>query len=349
MANEVTLGIAGAETLIGAELLNLVGERALPCNGIRLFMTADEVGEHYQIGDHEVVAEDVEDADFSGVTIMLCALAAEEAAPIVSRALDAGSRVIDLSGAFSLGSDARLHAHELNPAGTGNAKLVSCPHSIALALASTLFPVAKEVGITRITASTYQAVSSAGQDAMDELFEQTRSVFTQQLVSSEVFAHQIAFNCIPQIDSLSEDGFTKEEERIERETKRLLLEALQNAKSSESAPAIDVTAVRVPVFHGDGCSVSVETKSAVSLEKIAALLASNDLVTVIAGGEEELPTSTGAVASDAVMVARLRQRSNDPCRFHFWLAVDCIRTGSALNAVKLLEDQIAVLGQSEIL
>jgi aspartate-semialdehyde dehydrogenase len=347
MTKEITLGIAGAHTLLGAELLNLIGERSLPLSGLRLFMTADEVGEHYQIGDLEVVAEDIDDASLSDIAILVCALPPIDATPIVTKAIESGARVIDLSGAYSLDQGTRLHAHELNPAGTGNANLVSCPNSIALALSMTLFPVAQAAGIARVTASTYQAVSSAGQDAMDELFEQTRAVFTQQMVSSEVFAHQIAFNCIPQIDTLTNDGFTKEEERIELETKRLLQEALERVSSKFVAPEVEVTSVRVPVFHGDGCSVTVETINPISVTEVTRLLEENALISVFAGGEEELPTSTGAVSSDQVMVARLRQRASAPCRYHFWVAVDCIRTGSALNAMKLLEDQVAVLGRGE--
>jgi len=324
MKHEPCLAIAGAGSLVGEELLGVLSDQQVPCADIRLFGSGDEIGEVYSVCGHEPEVEDIESATFEGVDILFCCLPALEAKEVAPRAVKDGARVIDLSYAHRLEEKVPLIVPDVNGLRIDDSTpLISTPHSLAIQLATVLHTIEQFSEVSRVVVSTYQAVSGAGQPALDELFEQTRAVFNQSEVTCEAFQHQIAFNCLPAIDLFLADGSTAEERRIAEETRKIL--------ESPTLP-ITVTAVRIPVFHGDAASLVIETKDEVALNAFIGKLESTPGVRVC--NDSELPTHLEASGANEILVGRIRKDAATPRSIALWVVTDSTRRGAAMNAVE---------------
>jgi aspartate-semialdehyde dehydrogenase len=196
---------------------------------------------------------------------------------------------------------------------------------VVVALTNVLSTLAAAAPLARVTLSTYHACVSAGKKGLDELWEQTLAVFNQKEMPHEAFARQVAFNVVPQVDVFLENGTTKEEERIMRETRRVL---------GMPGLRIAATSVRVPVLHCDSIALNVEFSAPLSAPDAAALLAGNPAITVIAD-PEEAPTAVDTAASDTVQVGRLRADPSVAHGLQMWIVSDGLRRGTAFNALKL--------------
>jgi aspartate-semialdehyde dehydrogenase len=322
------VAIFGATGVVGSEMLGIIEERNLPVGELRLFASEDSAGEVYRFGDDEVVVQTLKASSFEGVDVALFSLSASLAENFVPLAVKAGAVVIDNSSHFRMDPEVPLVVPEVNfDAITADTKIIANPNCSTIQLVPVLQAIHEAAGLQRVVVSTYQAVSGAGKAAMDELWNQTRGIFSQTEIESEAFAHQIAFNCIPQIDVLLENGYTKEEFKIINESRKIL-----------SIPdlRITATAVRVPVFNSHAESVNVETEKPLSPTALAERLESVDGIEVYSN-TAVYPMQINASGEDEIHVGRIRKDESVENGLELWIVADNLRKGAALNAVQILE------------
>lgn len=329
MTKKFTIGIFGATGAVGNEMIDLLTERNFPADEIRLFASSESAGELYEVCGLECVVEELSPSlSFDGMDIALMATSAELSKQYVPLLVEAGVRVIDNSSAFRMDDAVPLIVPEVNAdILTSEDKLIANPNCSTIQLAPVLSALNEAAGLKRVVVSTYQAVSGAGKIALDELFEQTRNIFTGKEISPEAFSHQIAFNCIPAIDVFLDNGFTKEEEKIINESRKILnLPELR----------ITATAVRVPVFHSHAESVNVELSNPLSPASCRELLENTPGVKV-ATHDSDLPLQINVAGKDDIYVGRIRTDRSVEHGLHLWVVADNLRKGAALNAVQIAE------------
>jgi aspartate-semialdehyde dehydrogenase len=207
-------------------------------------------------------------------------------------------------------------------------RVIANPNCSTIQLMPVLKALHEAAGLKHVVVSTYQSVSGAGKLALDELWAQTLAVCNQQDVPMEAFQHQIAFNCIPQIDIMLESGFTKEEMKIVNESRKIL--ALPDLR-------ITATAVRIPVFYGHAESVFVETEREISAEEFVKVLSTTPGV-LVNGGTDDYPMPLEVAGKDDIHVGRIRRDHSVPHGLSLWVVADNVRKGAALNAVQIAEE-----------
>ncbi len=329
MRKDPILAIVGATGLVGSEMLNIINDRKLPLGGVRLFASQDSAGEVYSALGEEVVVEVLDEDSFVGVDLALFATSAELSAKYAPIAAEAGAVVVDNSSFFRMREGIPLVVPEVNfDAIKPSDKIIANPNCSTIQLMPVLNAIHKAAGLERVVVSTYQSVSGAGKAALDELWGQTIAVCNQAKIETECFQHQIAFNLIPQIDVILEDGYTKEEYKIINESRKIL---------GISDLRITATAVRVPVFHSHSESVNVETKSDLSPEKLREILGKMPEISLY---EEDYPMPLGVAGDDAIHVGRIRRDRSVTHGLDFWVVADNVRKGAALNAVQIIEKLI---------
>lgn len=326
------IAIVGATGLVGNEMLVIAEERKIACGEMRLFASKDSVGEVYKFQDQELEVQELTEECFEGVDCALFATSAELSARFVPCAVQAGAVAIDNSSHFRMDPTVPLIVPEVNMhMVTKDQTIIANPNCSTIQLVPVLKAIHDLAGLEHVVVSTYQSVSGAGKAALDELWGQTIAICNQQEMPQECFQHQIAFNCIPQIDVLLESGFTKEEFKIINESKKILgLESLR----------ITATAVRVPVFYGHAESVFVETQRAITPQALCGALRAMQGVTVYEGSDE-YPLQIDVAGQDEIHVGRIRKDPSVPNGLSLWIVADNVRKGAALNAVQILEQLIA--------
>jgi aspartate-semialdehyde dehydrogenase len=276
---------------------------------------------------------DVEAFDFSRADIGLFSAGAEVSGKFVPVAAAAGCVVIDNTSHFRCQDDVPLVVPEVNPqaiAGYTARGILANPNCSTIQMVVVLKPLHDAAGITRVNVATYQAVSGAGRQAVGELATQTAELLNGRPVSAKVIAKQIAFNCIPQIDQFEDNGYTREEMKMFRETQKIL---------ADSSILVNATAVRVPVFFGHSEVLHIETRRKLTAAQARALLEKAPGVTVmderVAGG---WPTAaTEAANHDTVYVGRIREDISHPNGLDLWVVSDNVRKGAATNSVQIAE------------
>lgn len=326
------IAIAGATGLVGSEMLNVLEERKVPCAELKLFASKDSAGEVYKFHDQEVEVQTLEAESFEGVDIALFGTSAELSAIHVPAAVKAGAVCIDNSSYFRMKPEVPLVVPEVNmDAIRASDSIIANPNCSTIQLVPVLKAIHEAAGLRHVVVSTYQSVSGAGKVALDELWGQTLAVFNQQELPQEAFQHQIAFNCIPQIDVFLENGFTKEEYKIINESRKILgLPGLR----------ITATAVRVPVFYGHAESVFVETERSFDLTDVIKKISKAPGVSVRAA-HDEYPMQFEAAGTDDIHVGRIRRDESVENGLNLWIVADNVRKGAALNAVQIAERLIA--------
>jgi len=228
--------------------------------------------------------------------------------------------------------DIPLVVPEVNPEAIAqyrNKGIIANPNCSTIQMVVALKPIHDAVRIRRIVVSTYQAVSGTGKKAITELAEQTRALMNCQEVQVKVYPHQIAFNCLPQIDVFLDNGYTKEEMKMINETKRIF---------NDPSIAVTATTVRVPVFYGHSESVNIETEKKITAEEVRKLLATAPGVKVVDNPEEKVyPLAISAAGQDDTFVGRIREDESIPNGINMWVVADNIRKGAATNAVQIAE------------
>ncbi|MFN4896943.1 MAG: aspartate-semialdehyde dehydrogenase [Pseudomonadota bacterium] len=326
------IAIVGATGLVGSEMLVITEERGVPCSEMRLLASKDSVGEVYKFHDKEVEVAELTADSFVGVDYALFGTSAELSAKYVPLAVEAGAVAIDNSSFFRMQSGIPLVVPEVNISSvTPDTKIIANPNCSTIQLVPVLQVIHELAGLKHVVVSTYQSVSGAGKNALDELWGQTIAICNQQQMPQEAFQHQIAFNCIPQIDVILDDGFTKEEYKIINESRKIL---------GQPDLRITATAVRVPVFFGHAESVFVETERELSPQAAIKAMAQKAGV-VVHAAMDEYPMQIDIAGQDEIHVGRIRRDTSVTNGLSFWVVADNVRKGAALNAVQILEKLLA--------
>jgi aspartate-semialdehyde dehydrogenase len=325
--------VVGATGNVGREMLNILAEREFPADEVAAVASARSTGIELEYGDTNKMlkVKNIEHFDFAGWDIALFAIGSDATKIYAPKAAAAGCVVIDNSSLYRMDPDVPLIVPEVNPDAIDGYKrknIIANPNCSTAQLVVALKPLHDYANITRVVVSTYQSVSGAGKEGMDELFEQSRNIFVGDSTEPKKFTKQIAFNVIPHIDSFLDDGYTKEEWKMMVETKKIL------------DPKIKLTAtcVRVPVFVGHSEAVTIEYDREMSAAKAKSILRESPGIMLIDKHEDGgYATPTEAAGDDATYVSRVREDPTVDNGLSFWCVSDNLRKGAALNAVQIAE------------
>lgn len=335
MTPSYDIAVVGATGLVGETLLSLLAERNFPLGQVYALASENSLGKEVELGRKTLDVEDLATFDFTKVQLAFFAVEAELAADYVPIAIQAGCIVIDNSAQFRGEADVPLVIPEVNPealAAYTHRNLIASPSSSTIQLALALKPLLEIVKLTRIQVVAYEAASGAGRQAVDELAGQTASLLSGRPVESKIFAKQIAFNLLPQVDDLLETGHTEQELRLLKETRKVL---------GEPDLPLSPTVIRVPVFFGSSATVYLETETKLALTQVRSLLENaKGIERVDENGDYPTPV-VEAANNDPVYVGRLREDLIQANGLHLWLVVDNVRKGAALNSVQIAELLIA--------
>ncbi len=325
------VAVAGATGNVGREMLDILAERGFPADEVVALASRRSVGTEVSFGDKTLKVKALENYDFSDTDICLMSAGGDvskEWSPKIGRQ---GCVVIDNSSAWRYDSDVPLVVPEVNAdalAGFTKKNIIANPNCSTAQLVVALKPLHDKATIKRVVVATYQSVSGAGKDAMDELFAQTRAVFVSDPVEAKKFPKRIAFNVIPHIDVFMEDGYTKEEWKVMAETKKILDPKIK----------LTCTAVRVPVFIAHSEAVNVEFENPISVEEATDVLRAAPGVLVVDKREPGgYITPYEAAGEDATYISRIREDATVENGLSFWCVSDNLRKGAALNAVQIAE------------
>jgi aspartate-semialdehyde dehydrogenase len=326
------IAVIGATGNVGREMLTILAEREFPADEVIALASENSVGREVSFGEDDVLqVQDLARFDFRGVDIVLSSPGAKVSATFAPKAAAAGCVVIDNTSHFRMDPDVPLVVPEVNPdalAGYGRKNIVANPNCSTIQMVVALKPLHDLARIRRVVVSTYQSVSGAGRDAMDELFNQTRAIYVNDPLVHERFTKQIAFNVIPHIDAFMEDGMTKEEWKMMVETKKIL----------DSKISVTATCVRVPVFIGHAESINVEFENPITADEARDALREAPGVTVIDHrADEGYVTPVECAGDDPVFVSRIREDFTVENGLNLWVVGDNLRKGAALNAVQIAE------------
>jgi len=324
------VAVVGATGNVGREILQTLAEREFPADEVVALASERSVGREVSFGEDKTLkVQDLATYDFTGTDIGLFSPGSSVSATYAPKAAAAGCIVIDNTSQFRMDPDVPLIVPEVNPgaaAGYTRRNIIANPNCSTIQMVVALKPLHEAFGIERVVVSTYQSVSGAGKEGMDELFNQTRAVYVNDPMEPKKFTKQIAFNVIPHIDVFMDDGSTKEEWKMTVETKKIL------------DPAIKVTAtcVRVPVFIGHAEAVNIQFAREVSAKAAREVLREAPGVSVIDHrADEGYVTPDEAAGEDAVYVSRIREDATIDNGLNIWVVADNLRKGAALNAIQI--------------
>jgi len=326
------VAVVGATGLVGGEIIRILEQRKFPVGELRLLASERSAGSKLSFRGEELAVGLLDDEGFEGVDIGLFSPGASVSRVHAPRAAAAGCVVVDNTSEFRMDPDVPLVVPEVNPeaiAGYRAKGIIANPNCSTIQMVLALKPIHDRFRVKRVVVSTYQSVSGAGKEAMDELSGQVRQIFNMKALAKKVFPHQIAFNCLPQIDVFLEGGYTKEEMKMVGETKKIL---------GDDSIGVTATAVRVPVFVGHAESVNVETEREITPEGVREALAAFPGVTVADDPASGVyPLQVEAAEEDDVFVGRIRRDDTVANGINMWVVSDNLRKGAALNAVQIAE------------
>ena len=324
--------VAGATGNVGREMLNILADREFPIDEIVALASRKSLGTECSFGDKTLKTKDLDTFDFTGWDIALFAIGSEATAIYAPKAAKAGCVVIDNSSLYRYDPDVPLVVPEVNPeAVLGYAKknIIANPNCSTAQMVVALKPLHDRARIKRVVVSTYQSVSGAGKAGMDELWDQTKSIYNPTDSKPPTkFTKQIAFNVIPHIDKFMEDGSTKEEWKMVVETKKIL----------DTKIKVTATCVRVPVFVGHSEAINIEFEDFLDEEEARDILREAPGVMVIDKREDGgYVTPIECVGDYATFISRISQDSTLDNGLNLWCVSDNLRKGAALNAVQIAE------------
>jgi aspartate-semialdehyde dehydrogenase len=326
------VAVVGATGAVGHEMLSTLAEREFPADEVVALASERSVGREVSYGEDDVLKiQALESYDFKGIDIALFSPGAKVSAVFAPKAAQAGAIVIDNTSHFRMEPDVPLVVPEVNPhaiAQYPRRNIIANPNCSTIQMVVALKPLHEIAEIKRIVVATYQSVSGAGKEGMDELFEQTRGIFVHDPIKKEQFSKQIAFNVIPHIDVFMDDGYTKEEWKMAAETRKIL----------DPDIAVTATCVRVPVFIGHAEAINVEFNQPLSVAQARAAWKGAPGITLIDHqADEGYVTPVECAGDDPVFISRVRQDKTVPHGLNFWCVSDNLRKGAALNAVQIAE------------
>ena len=334
MSREFRVAVVGATGLVGETMIEVLAERDFPVSELHLLASNRSLGKRSEFKGRSLPVKELATFDFSTVDLALFSAGAEVSREYAPQAAAAGCIVIDNTSEFRYQDDVPLVVPEVNPHVIPQYKsrgIIANPNCSTIQLVVALKPIHDAVGIERINVATYQSVSGAGKEAIEELAQQSIALLSGKgPVQGHVVPKQIAFNCVPHIDRFEDNGYTREEMKIVWETRKIL-----------EVPhlRVNATAVRVPVFYGHSEAVSIETRTKITPEEARSLLEKAPGVEVLderrAGG---YPTAaTEAANRDTVYVGRIRQDDSTDRGLNLWVVADNVRKGAATNSIQIAE------------
>ena len=336
MSSDGTCNIAvvGATGAVGREIFDVLAERNFPVGTLRAMASHRSAGRFITFGSEQLEVEDLECTDFAGVDIALFSAGSSVSRAHADRAVKAGAVVVDNTSAFRMDDDVPLVVPEVNPEAIEDHNgIIANPNCSTIQMVVALQPIADQYGLERVVVSTYQSASGAGQSGVSELMEGVRKrISGEQEATPSTFAHPLAFDALPHIDIFDANGYTREELKMVRETRKIM-----------GAPELEVSAtcVRIPVVRSHSEAVTVDLECEVDVDEVRRLLSRSPGVEVLDDPEQaRYPRSRQAEGTDPCWVGRLRRDIDRPRTLHFWVVSDNLRKGAALNAVQIAEELI---------
>ncbi len=326
-----SIAVVGASGAVGEVMLSILAERGYPAEQVTALASERSAGQGVEFGNKQLTVGNLADFDFSGVDYALFSAGGSVSKEFAPRAVEAGAIVIDNTSAFRYDDDIPLVVPEVNAEvlkGVNGGAIIANPNCSTIQMVVALAPIQRIAGVTRINVATYQSVSGAGRRGMEELARQTAQRLNFQEPEVSKFAQPIAFNVLPQIDEMLENGYSREEMKMVWETRKIF---------GDPDIGVNATAVRVPVFFGHSEAVHFETREDISIGECRRLLDNAPGVEVLEGADMIHPTAvTHAAGTDPVFVGRLRRDISHPRGISMWVVADNIRKGAALNAIQIM-------------
>ena len=342
MSQQYEVAVVGATGAVGEVLLELLVERKFPAKKVHVVASERSAGDTLDFDGRSLRIQALDTFDFSGVDFAFFSAGGSISAEFAPKAAAAGCVVIDNTSHFRMQAEVPLVVPEVNgdllegwwqpdAAESERGGIIANPNCSTIQMLLAIAPIHRKVGIRRVQVATYQAVSGAGRSALEELGKQTADRLSFRDPEAKVLNAPIAFNVIPRIDRMEDNGFTREEMKMHHETRRIL---------DDESIAVNATAVRVPVFYGHAEAVHLELNAPMTAEAARELLQSADGVALIEGDKDPMPL-TDASGHDEVFVGRIRQDHSDERGLNLWVVSDNLRKGAALNAIQIGEYLIA--------
>ncbi|MBM7854457.1 aspartate-semialdehyde dehydrogenase [Desulfohalotomaculum tongense] len=324
--NVVVVGATGA---VGQEILTILKERDFPVGELRLCATARSAGKKVVFKEQNYTVQETTADSFDGMDIALFA-GGKASLEFASAAVERGCVVIDNSSNYRMDPEVPLVVPEVNPDDVKKHKgIIANPNCSTIIMTVPLKPIYDAVGIKRVVVSTYQAVSGAGKEGIEDLTKQTKAVLNGEEYTAKKFMHQIAFNLIPHIDVWQDMDYTKEEMKMVKETQKIF-----------HAPDMKITAttVRVPVYRSHSESINIETEKKITAPEVKELLANAPGIVVQDDPANNIyPMPVHTAHKDEVFVGRIREDNSHPRAVNLWVVGDQLRKGAATNAVQIAE------------
>ena len=330
MASGLSIAVVGATGAAGQTTLRILEERKFPLRELRAFASERSVGKTVTFRGEPVVIQKIEPAAFKGVDIAFCSAGSAQSKEYAPMIVKAGATVIDKSNAFRMDPNVPLVVPEINAhTARGHRGILACPNCTTIVTVMPLKPLHDAGRLTRVIATSFQAVSGAGVNGIAELREQTLAWARGEAIVAKHFAHQIAFNLLPAIDRFGPEGYTGEEMKLVNETRKIL-----------EAPALPVapTTVRVPVFTSHSISVTAETEVKITAGRARDLFAGfPGLKLWDDPAQHRYPMPIAVEGQDDCFVGRIREDLSSANGLSFWVVGDQLRKGAATNAVQIAE------------
>jgi len=329
----LNIAVLGATGAVGAEMPTILAERLFPTGEVHALASRKSMGRELSYGDKTLKVKDADNFDYSTVDLVLMSAGGDVSKVMAPKIAAAGALVIDNSSAWRMDPDVPLVVPEVNPqvlAARPKKNIIANPNCSTIQTVVALKPIHDLAGIVRASVATYQSVSGAGKEGMDELWTQTRGIFVNDEATPEHFPKQIAFNIIPKIDDFMEDGATKEEWKMMVETKKILDPKIR----------LFATCARVPVFVGHCVAAHLELERPLSAAKARSVLREAPGLMVIDRADDDDPqfiTPIESVGEFATFVSRIRTDPTVENGLALWIVADNLRKGAALNAVQIAE------------
>lgn len=326
------VAVVGATGNVGREMLNILAERQFPADEVVALASRKSLGTEVSFGDKTLKTKDLDTFDFTGFDIALFAVGSDATKKYAPGAAKSGCVVIDNSSLYRYDPDVPLIVPEVNPEaidGYSKKNIIANPNCSTAQMVVALKPLHDRATIKRVVVSTYQSVSGAGKEGLDELWNQTKAIYNPTSeVPPRAFQRQIAFNVIPQIDAFMEDGSTREEWKMVVETKKIVDKKIK----------VTATCVRVPVFVGHAEAINIETEEFLDEDEARDILRESPGIMVVDKREDGgYTTPVECVGDYATFVSRIRQDGTIENGLNFWCVSDNLRKGAALNAVQIAE------------
>ncbi len=335
--DKYVVAVVGATGAVGNEMIATLEQRNFPVEKLRLFASERSEGKALPFRGGEIPVETLNENAFKGIDIALFSAGGERSKDWAPVAAKSGCVVIDNSSQWRMDPEVPLVVPEVNPHDLKWHKgIIANPNCSTIQMVVVLKPIHDAARIKRVVVTTFQSVSGTGKKAMDELMQQTTDLLSFRPVQKNVYPHQIAFNCLPHIDTFLDNGYTKEEMKMVNETRKIM---------GDDSIRVTATTVRVPVFRCHSESLNIETEKKVTPNEVRAVLSSAPGIIVYDAPDKNIyPLAVDVADKDETYVGRIREDESIENGINMWIVADNLRKGAALNAVQIAEKLLEMTG-----